>query len=362
MRRLFYAIYQTLVNLLWGTGLGKFPPIYWAYCYAFRLLRLRGESQTQEKKDRDPNLTKHFLFGYFGYRNTGDDAMLYGWLLKMNSNDEALVLSREPSIIPDRKVTWVSRNIPKVIAAIIHSDRFILAGGTLFSDYGKAEKVIVGLMQLLLPIILAKVLGKKIVFDSIGITCSKLWSKLLIKTMCKMANDLTIRDTNSKDILDSFGIKSTLSKDLSSWIPELKLNAIKDMKCLCINVSPLNEIYFGDKKSDIEKLRSVAAFTNKLVENGKYERIKLLIFRDRDTQFTWTLKKMLKCNVRIAYYNRDPVVQYREILDSGTLIAMKYHACLFAEMAGVPCISISEHPKNKEFKELVSLATYTMNP
>ncbi len=39
MKKLLYTLYQKLVNLLWGTGLGKVPPIYWMYSFAFKLLR-----------------------------------------------------------------------------------------------------------------------------------------------------------------------------------------------------------------------------------------------------------------------------------------------------------------------------------
>lgn len=39
MKSLLYALYQKFVNLLWGTGLGKIPPIYWIYSSLFKLLR-----------------------------------------------------------------------------------------------------------------------------------------------------------------------------------------------------------------------------------------------------------------------------------------------------------------------------------
>lgn len=39
MKKFLYRQYQRLVNLLWGTGLGKIPPIYWVYSFAFKLLR-----------------------------------------------------------------------------------------------------------------------------------------------------------------------------------------------------------------------------------------------------------------------------------------------------------------------------------
>ncbi len=39
MKRFLYKLYQRLVNLLWGTGLGKIPPIYWVYSFTFKLLR-----------------------------------------------------------------------------------------------------------------------------------------------------------------------------------------------------------------------------------------------------------------------------------------------------------------------------------
>lgn len=42
MKRKLFALYQKIVDLLWGTGLGKFPPMYWVYSLLFRILRPSG--------------------------------------------------------------------------------------------------------------------------------------------------------------------------------------------------------------------------------------------------------------------------------------------------------------------------------
>lgn len=39
MKKGLFALYQKLVNLLWGSGLGKIPPVYWIYSTIFQLLR-----------------------------------------------------------------------------------------------------------------------------------------------------------------------------------------------------------------------------------------------------------------------------------------------------------------------------------
>lgn len=39
MKKILFALYQKLVNLLWGSGLGKIPPVYWVYSFIFQMLK-----------------------------------------------------------------------------------------------------------------------------------------------------------------------------------------------------------------------------------------------------------------------------------------------------------------------------------
>lgn len=44
MKQKVFIVYQKIVNLLWGTGLGRFSLVYWVYSFLFRILRPPGDS------------------------------------------------------------------------------------------------------------------------------------------------------------------------------------------------------------------------------------------------------------------------------------------------------------------------------
>ena len=43
MKQKLFALYQKIIDLLWGTGLSKFPPAFWVYTFLFRGLKPSGD-------------------------------------------------------------------------------------------------------------------------------------------------------------------------------------------------------------------------------------------------------------------------------------------------------------------------------
>jgi polysaccharide pyruvyl transferase WcaK-like protein len=298
-------------------------------------------------------MTRHFLYGYFGWHNTGDDAMLYAWLDRMNVNDEALILARKPSHIPQgKKVKWVGYSLIKVALSIIKSDRFVITGGTHLSDYGTPRRILVILGRIFLLVVFARLFFKQVSFDNIGIVCRKWWSGLIIKATCKLAHSITVRDKASLDTLNKMGIHVTYDDDLTRGLLKYVATHNTRKHIIGVSVTPLNTIYHHDRKADLILALELATQIDKLLASNEYDEAHLIIFKgeskDDDVEYTHLLYSLLKMRAKavVIPYNPNPLAHFQDISDCELIYAMRFHACYYAHLLGVPFISLSEHPKN----------------
>ena len=84
------------------------------------------------------------IFGYYGFRNTGDEAILAGMLRDLRgeiADLEAIVVSGDPAgTSRDHGVRAVLfTDVPRLIDAARESEAILLGGGGLFHDYWGAE-------------------------------------------------------------------------------------------------------------------------------------------------------------------------------------------------------------------------------
>ena len=290
-------------------------------------------------------MTKHFLYGYFGQKNTGDDAMLYCWLENMNNNDTAYILCKNPCYVPnDTLVKFIPYNALKAITGLLRADNVTVVGGTHFSNYGKMHRNFLITLRILAVAMLAKLFRKKVYFDSIGIVCGNWWLWMMLFLVTRFTDRITVRDEVSKVILGTIGVKADLVEDLAIGLQKHIGSVSKNCGTLGVNVSPLYKIYFDYPLADEDILTDIAGMINQSV---KYNKVKLIILREGDTVYTKKLESMIDKRTEMVYYSENPVDALYEISKCGYLIAMKYHACYFAKLTDVPFTNLSSHPKNE---------------
>jgi polysaccharide pyruvyl transferase WcaK-like protein len=298
-------------------------------------------------------MTKHFVYGYFGWKNTGDDAMLYAWLDRMDKDDEALILSRKFSCIPQgKKVKWIRYNFFKVALSIIKSSRFVIVGGTHLSDYGTPRRIFIILGRIFFLTLYAKILGKYVSFDNIGIVCCKWWSRVIINATCKLANNITVRDKASLAILNKMDIHATYDDDLTRGLLKYVATHNTHKHIIGVSVTPLNTIYHHDRITDLKIALELAHWVDSLLASNEYDEAHLIIFKgeskEDDVEYTHLLYSLLKMRAKavIISYNANPLAHFQNIADCELVYAMRFHACYYAHLVGVPFISLSKHPKN----------------
>jgi polysaccharide pyruvyl transferase WcaK-like protein len=263
----------------------------------------------------------------------------------MDRNDTAYILCKEPCYVPDDTlVKFVPYNALKAITALLKADNFVLVGGTHFSNYGKMHRNFMITARLLAVTVLSKLFGENVYFDAIGIVCGNWWLWFMLFLVTRFTDRITVRDEISKVILDSMGVKADLVEDLAFGLLNSMSYISKNDNTLGVNVSPLNKIYFDYPQADDILLNDIAKMIN---ESVKYNKVKLIILREGDTVYTSKLRLKVDKRTEIVYYNENPVNALNEIASCGHLLAMKYHACYFAKLAGVPFTNLSTHPKNE---------------
>ena len=177
--------------------------------------------------------------GYYGYGDVGDEAILDGILSLIPPGSDVCVLSSNPvhtekshgvrsqrSLLSTRRRTTgnlistllyvMYLNLKKVfilfqnVGVMSGTNLFILGGGGLIQDSYKGWKH--KLPIYLFYILLAKILNKKIMVLSVGAGPLETGCfRLLTKVLFNQVDVITVRDAESKEVLEQAGISRSIS-------------------------------------------------------------------------------------------------------------------------------------------------------
>lgn len=152
-------------------------------------------------------MSKIIISGYYGFENTGDEAILLGIISNIravNKPVDICVLSRRPEITASRYgVRAINRNnFRAIIQEIKRCDLFLSGGGSLLQDITgwKSIPYYLGL------VLIAQLMGKKTAFYAQGIGPVRgTLGRLLIKFVGNRTDLITVRDEASKELLVELG-------------------------------------------------------------------------------------------------------------------------------------------------------------
>ncbi|MDI6881782.1 MAG: polysaccharide pyruvyl transferase family protein [Methanothermobacter sp.] len=299
-----------------------------------------------------------FVLGYYGWKNTGDDAMLYSLLegLKEVFPDSRFNITAAswPSTPEDVNINLIPPRVnPNFIKAFLRSSIFILGGGTHFFDYGNTFKRIIRLTQILLLTLISKITGKDIYFMGVGVEPpSHVWSKFIIKNTCAMATKIFVRDSISMKVLGKMGIEENveLSQDLAFFLEYEK--PVKTKGLLGVSVMPYHEIYMGDESGDEIIIKEFTRAIREWLEINPNNSVRLFVFNGKppndDERISRKILNILDDErVQIEPYNKDPQETLRKVGSCEAFVAMKFHAALFAYLNDLPTIIVEYALKNR---------------
>lgn len=322
-----------------------------------------------------------FIFGYYGWKNTGDDGMIYALLQELHILDPTAtfaIFSQMPVMVPKETMNLVKfvRPIPQaVFREIMHSSIFIMGGGTQIYDYGSKTKRLKIMSEMLILLSWAKLFCKRIYLLGIGVEpLSTNWGRFLSKQMCWLADFVSVRDKLSYEILEPIGVKNkiTLSFDLTALLQPLSIindnYSFKniDTKILGVSILPFFEIYHGDTKKDRLFVNEIAKGLNYWLKKDPHNLIHLFVFKGKskadDVLITEMLRKQLESpdRVKLIPYNSSPVGTLYQVARCQAFIGMRYHSCVFAYLTNTPLLIISYFQKCQAFAEDVGLSKHAV--
>src|SRR3989304_2398015 len=117
-----------------------------------------------------------FLYGYYGHKNTGDDAMLYAFLATataLRPDLEFQVLRGEDvPEVPERArtmTTFIRSSFTAVVKGLLRADALAIVGGTHLTSYGLNKRTIAMATRIALLVAVSRLLGKKVYLLGAGI-------------------------------------------------------------------------------------------------------------------------------------------------------------------------------------------------
>ncbi|WP_060537787.1 polysaccharide pyruvyl transferase family protein [Methanobacterium formicicum] len=306
--------------------------------------------------------TKIFIFGHYGEKNTGDDAMIYALLQELN---EIFPLAKFSIMSPRRlfipthtidKVKFIKPSFFPVFREIMSSSIFIMGGGTQIYDYGKKTERLKVLTQMLIITLWAKIFCSKIYFFNIGVEPFETnIRKFLSKRICKLADLISLRDQYSYSILKNMGIKKIkLSFDLAVLLDPHSLelnNSSSEDKFIGMSILPFYEIYHSSPSLDNKLINEFSTTLNEFLAVNSDYKLYLFIFKGKsrsdDYDITQALKRKIdkKNNITIINYDSNPFKMLSYVKNCDIFIGMRYHSCLFAYITKKPLLIINYFQK-----------------
>lgn len=303
-------------------------------------------------------MKKVLLFGYYGYQNTGDEAILQTVIQQLRSAlpEISLKVLTYKSEETEQKygVKAVSRNrFLDLIRAIRECDVVVSGGGSILQDVTSSRS----LLYYLAIIWLAKKMGKGVMFYGNGLgPINRLLNRYLAKHVLNQVDVITLRDYQSKEALLALGVKKEVhvTADIAFAMEPLEASVGKEIlkaqgldpekKVIGISVRP----WRGK-----EQYKRVVAKTADHLHELNYQVLFIPMQYPHDYHLSKEICAMMKGPGVVLEHQYSPLEILTLISQLDLMIGMRLHALIFAAIAGVPMVGIEYENKVKSFLQLV---------
>lgn len=300
------------------------------------------------------------LFGYYGYSNSGDEAILKSIISSLKEEKEdinILVLSRRPSeTTKEHKVFAINRyNIFQTIKYLKISRAIIYGGGSLIQDVTSTRSLVYYTFVLKI----SKYFGLKLMLYGNGIgPVLKERNILRAQKALELCDYISLRDPESFTEIKRLGVKN---------------------ENVHVSVDPVFAIKLEENKKPEDIFRAEG-----IKLSGKYFVVSVRMWRFNDSEFCRKMAEVIK-EISKKYHITpiyipmlpDDIVIIKDIagraeVDCGIIkkvydissimaliggaelvLSMRLHALIYAVSGGVPVIGLSYDPKVKSFIEYI---------
>ena len=306
---------------------------------------------------------KILISGYYGFDNSGDDAILKAMVKDLKENIENLeivVLSKNPSYTEKTyNVKAVNRfSIKAVIGAIKSCDLFISGGGSLLQDVTSTRSLLyyISLMKL------AKNYNKTIMVYANGVgpidgKINRFWTRRILNKV----DLITLRDEDSKRFLGELGVKN--ENIYVTADPVFTLEPIEKEKVLNIldresipKDKPMIGVAVRHWEDSENLIIHVAKTIDYIIEQYNVNVILIPMHYPGDLDISNSILNNVNtkgCYVLSNKYNVEDIMGIIKNLEM--IIAMRLHSLIYAATQGVPMVGIVYDPKIEGFLKSIDM-------
>lgn len=326
---------------------------------------LKMYSSIYEKREFDA-----VLMGYYGYKNSGDDALLQSIVssLKREKPDiSLLILSKTPAETARiYKTPSISRfSFFKIRKALKNTKLFIMGGGSLLQDSTSTKS----LLYYLYALRLAQKIGVKTMLYSNGIgPITKKSNRRRVRNVLGKVDVITLRDSDSFDTLVSIGANTErafvtadpvfgmLGEDNGFYANDVlqKYNISEDDKFVCISVRK-----WQGAPENFDEL--CAKMCDYIYEKHGLLPVLLPMQYPYDASISREIIKKMK-NRGVFISERLDIPVFLGILKKSCMtVSVRLHLLIYSALMNVPFVGISYDPKVSNFHNEVELP-YFIDP
>lgn len=305
------------------------------------------------------------ISGYYGFNNTGDEAMIETMSALLAKKDCALiVLSSNPERTKElyNVQSYDRYKLSEIIKAIKKADIVVSGGGTLFQDITSKKSI----WYYLAIIKIAQFFRKKIciAYQGIGPIDTKIHRRMIKHTLNKKSVKLIgLRDNQAIEYAKELGIKENKIKFSSDMI--FMMNPPAKERCEKIvkdNVHNLKDdeklIGFSVREwKDKDRTDQLAEVADKLVEKYNARIVFFPFHKPKDAEISKIIMhKMKHEDMTVLMPNRylpSEILGTMGMMDVN--IGVRLHSLVFSAVMNVPTIGITYDPKIDGFLDMINL-------
>ena len=308
--------------------------------------------EIQEEEVLSMDTTKRIVIsGYYGFDNSGDDAILKAIVTGLKSSREDLdiiALSNNPKATEEvYGIKAVDRfKIGEVKKVMKNCDLFISGGGSLLQDITSTRSLIyyLSLMKL------AKFYGRKVMVYANGVgPIDGRINRFLTKKILEKVDLITLRDQESRDFVESLKISNknihVTSDPVFSLSPIAREEALEILRHEGIDQDKnFVGIAIRDWKNRDKLVDYMAKLSDYMVEKYDVNVILIPMHYPEDLDISMDIaSKGKKVYVLREKYSVEEVMGIIRELDM--IVAMRLHSLIYAATQEVPMVGIIYDPK-----------------
>lgn len=306
---------------------------------------------------------KILISGYYGFDNSGDDAILRAIVNDLDNNIENVeitVLSKNPSYTEKvYKINAVNRfNIKAVIETIKSCDLFISGGGSLLQDVTSTRSLLyyISLMRM------AKFFNKKVMVYANGVgpingRMNRIWTRRILNKV----DLITLRDEDSRIFLEELKVDN--ENIYVTADPVFTLNPTKPDKVINIlkkesipENKPLVGVSLRNWRDSDNLVVNMAKAIDHIVEKQNVNVILIPMHYPEDLEISNKVLDKVNNNSTYVLSNKYSVEDIMGIIKKlEMIIAMRLHSLIYAASQGIPMVGIVYDPKIEGFLKSVDM-------